>query len=139
MSQRSSTAFEPLFQQLEQFRAEWPKRGWSWDARFMCVASAFSVDLVDEANIALAKTFPHRWGNKTLASAPPLIQQIAERTGGVRADQLIFATNASGGAILFGLWWPWGDDTTITFRVGLPTANPTLENRLMEVFGAAPY
>jgi hypothetical protein len=139
MTQRGSTAFEPLFQQLEQFRGEWPKRGWSWDARFMCVASAFSADLADEANTALAKTFPHRWGSKTLASAPPLIQQIAERTGGVRADQWIFATNASGGAILYALWWPWGDDTTITLRVGLPTANPTLENRLMEVFGAAPY
>ena len=139
MSQRQSSAFEPLFEQLVDFRAKWPKRGWSWDGRFNCVASAFSSDMMDEANGALASAFPHRWNHKTLGTAPPLIQQIAERTGGVRADQWIFSTNASGGAVVFALWWPWGDDTTITLRVGLPTPNPSLEDRLRDVFGAAPY
>jgi hypothetical protein len=139
MSQKSSSAFDPLFDQLTQFRAKWPKRGWSWDHRFQCVASAFSAELVAEANTALAASFPGRWNHKTLASAPPLVQQIAERTGGVRADQWIFSTAVSGGAIIYGLWWPWGDDTTITFRIGLPSANPTLEDRLRDAFGASPY
>jgi hypothetical protein len=136
MNQRSGSAFEPLFAQLADFRAKWPKRGWSWDTRFNCVASAFSVDLVEEANTALAVAFPHRWSHRTIASAPPLVQQIAERTGGVRADQWIFATNPNAGALLYALWWPWGDDTTITLRIGLPSTNPSLEDRLREVFGA---
>lgn len=139
MSQRHSTAFDPIFGELADFRARWPKRGWSWDARFSCVASAFSTDLIEEANQALAGTFPHRWNQKSLSTAPPLVQQLAEKTGGVRADQWIFCTKSNAGALVFALWWPWGDDTTITLRVGLPTPNPTLEARLMEVFGAAPY
>lgn len=136
MNQRSGSAFEPLFAQLTEFRARWPKRGWSWDTRFNCVASAFSVELVEEANAALAVAFPNRWSHRTLSSAPPMVQQLAEKTGGVRADQWIFATNPNAGAILYGLWWPWGDDTTITLRIGLPSANPTLEDRLREVLGA---
>ena len=104
MSQRVTTAFEPLLTQLTDFRTKWPKRGWSWDARFSCVASAFSTELVEEANAALALTFPGRWNHRTLGTAPPLVQQIAERTGGVRADQWIFSTVPSGGAIIYGLW-----------------------------------
>jgi len=139
MSQKVSSAFDPLLTQLTEFRAKWPKRGWSWDGRFSCVASAFSSELVEEANAALAPTFPGRWNHKTLATAPPLVQQIAERTGGVRADQWIFATNPSGGAVIYALWWPWGDDTTITLRIGLPSPNPAMEDRLRDVFGASPY
>ena len=139
MSQRSVTAFEPFFPQLTEFRARWPKRGWSWDTRFACVASAFSVELVNECNQSILPTFPHRWSHRTLSSAPPLVQQVAERTGGVRADQWIFSTNANSGAIIYALWWPWGDDTTITLRIGLPTGNPALEERLRETFGAQIY
>lgn len=139
MSQRANTAFDPLLTQLAEFRAKWPKRGWSWDSRFSCVASAFSVEIVEEANAALAITFPGRWNHRTLGTAPPLVQQIAEKTGGVRADQWIFSTNPSGGAIVYGLWWPWGDDTTITLRLGLPSPNPSVEDRLRDVFGASPY
>lgn len=136
MTQRQVTAFEPLLAQLPDFRARWPKRGWSWDTRFMCVASAFSTELVEEANTALQPTFPHRWNHRSLSSAPPIVQQIAERTGGVRADQWILSTNANDGAILYALWWPWGDDTTITLRIGVPSANPALEDRLRDAFGA---
>ena len=129
-------AFEPLFATMTAFRGSWPKRGWSWDTRFSCVASAFSAELADEANTALTPAFPHRWNHKTLTTAPPVIQQIAERTGGVRADQWIYSTNSNAGAVIYALWWPWGDDTTITLRIGVPTANPVLEDRLREVFGA---
>ncbi len=139
MSQRNVTAFEPFFSALGEFRTRWPKRGWSWDGRLSCVASAFSVDQVNEASGALTPTFPNRWTHRTLATAPPLVQQVAERSGGVRSDQFIYATNPNAGAIVYALWWPWGDDTTITIRIGIPTANPALEDRLREVFGASPY
>jgi hypothetical protein len=136
MTQRQLTAFEPLLATLATFRTSWPKRGWSWDTRFSCVASAFSAEMTEEANAALGTAFPSRWSHRTLGSAPPLIQQIAERTGGVRADQWIYSTVANAGAVIYALWWPWGDDTTITLRIGLPSANPALEDRLRDVFGA---
>jgi len=138
MSQRNVTAFEPFFAALTEFRVRWPKRGWSWDGRLSCVASAFAVEQTNEANSALTPTFPNKWTHRTLPSAPPLVQQVAERSGGVRSDQLIYATNPNAGAIVYALWWPWGDDTTITLRIGIPTSNPSLEDRLRETFGASP-
>lgn len=136
MRERHLSAFDPLLAQMADFRLQWPKRGWSWDTRLSCIASALSVDLIEDANKALATPFPHRWGQRTLNQAPPTVQQIAEKTGGIRADQWIYSTNPNAGAILYALWWPWGDDTTITLRIGAPTANPSLELKLREAFGA---
>src|SRR5687768_10360991 len=115
----TSRSVQPLFDLLTRFRQTWPKRGWSWDTRVSCIASSFGVDLVDEARSALAPAFPHSWTHRTLAKAPPILGQIAERTGGVRADQMLYSTDPHGGVVAFGLWWPWGDDTTISYRIGL--------------------
>ena len=42
-----------------------------------------------------------------------------------------------GRLVAFGLWWPWGDETTISFRVGIGgyVLEPDLM-RLREAFGA---
>jgi hypothetical protein len=95
-------------------------RGWSWDRRFDCVASTFSIRLVPQARDAVTTTFPNEWNSRTLSSAPEEIQDVAERTGGVRSDQLIVATDDADGILAFGLWWPWGGEgTNISLRVGL--------------------
>ena len=110
---------DEIFRRFEAFRGLWPKKGWSWDYRFECVASSFQVDLIQEAESALLRHLPTIFDHKTLASAPAHIQEIAEEVGGVRADQRIFTGDASGRLAAFGLWWPWGDETTISLRVGL--------------------
>ncbi|HMR74496.1 MAG TPA: hypothetical protein PKD61_05280 [Polyangiaceae bacterium] len=133
----NASSTDELFNALTKFRAEWPKRGWSWDNRLSCVASAFGVELSDEARQALPLAFPHQWNHRNLNSAPPIVQQIAERTGGVRQDQMIVATNPVAGSIAYGLWWPWGDDTTISLRIGVAGGSGiALEERLRETFGA---
>lgn len=126
-----------LFANLANFRTTWPKRGWSWDNRLSCIASAFGVELADEARAALEVAFPHQWSHRTLAQAPALLQQIAERAGGVRSDQLLVSTPPSGGVVAYGLWWPWGDDTTISLRIGVAGGSAlVLEEQLRETFGA---
>ncbi len=114
-----ASATDQLFERLNAFRADWPKKGWSWDYRFECVASSFHVDLTREAETALLRHLPAIFDHKTLASAPAHIQEVSEEVGGVRADQKIFTGDASGRLAAFGLWWPWGDETTISLRVGL--------------------
>jgi hypothetical protein len=131
----SRSPVQPLFDSLGHFRLAWPKRGWSWDTRVSCVASSFGADTADEARTALKLAFPHSWTHRTTARAPAVLQQIAERTGGIRADQVLYATEACAGVIAFGLWWPWGDDTTISYRVGLSSTDHELEELLRETFG----
>jgi hypothetical protein len=134
MADRAGSVDE-LFDLLAAFRKSWPKRGWSWDTRLSCIASAFGVDVTDEAEASVAGSFPHQWTHRTLGGAPPIVQQIAERSGGVRSDQRILSTAPVAGCIAYGLWWPWGDDTTISLRIGMAGASlVTLEERLRETF-----
>jgi len=105
---------------MRRFRAAWVSRGWSWDRRFDCAASTFSVSLVADAREAVTSAYRNEWNSKTLAKAPQVVQEVAERTGGVRSDQLILATDADRDLVSYALWWPWGGEgTNISLRVGI--------------------
>jgi hypothetical protein len=137
MQSSTGSPTEGLFEVLGRLRTSWPKRGWSWDSRVSCVASSFGHDLMEEARQAAAIAFPYEWTKPTLQSAPPIIRDIAERTGGVRADQRLLATQPFGKLIAYGMWWPWGDEITISLRIGLAGSGASYEEaRLREAFSA---
>lgn len=114
-----ASPLDPLYNTLTQLRAEWPKRGWSWDSRFSCVASSFDMDVADRAREAVMHAFPAMWTDRTFAEAPPALREVGERTGGVRGGQLLYSCTPSHNVYAYGLWWPWGDGRTISLRVGL--------------------
>jgi hypothetical protein len=117
--QGGGSTTDQMFQALERFRQAWPKQGWSWDYRFNAVASSFHVDLSPEAERAIAVLFSELYDHRSLHRAPEHIQEVAEAVGGVRSDQRIYAAPASGRLVPYALWWPWGDEITISLRVGL--------------------
>jgi hypothetical protein len=80
---------------------------------------------------------PQEYTLRTIASAPAEVRDVAESTGGIRVDQRLYAGPGGGRIIGFGLWWPWGDETTISLRIGLGghVAEADLV-RLREVFDA---
>ncbi|MGH7269341.1 MAG: hypothetical protein ACREJ3_02840, partial [Polyangiaceae bacterium] len=85
---------------------------------------------------AAATALPNEWSMATIQQAIPAIRELAERTGGLRAGQMIFAGAAVAGAFAYGLWWPWGDGVTTSLRVGLGgtgVREDTLQ-RLRDVF-----
>jgi hypothetical protein len=108
-----------MFRALAKFRQAWVKQGWSWDYRVSCVASSFHVDLSDDAESAIKATFDQMFDHRSLGGAPEAIQEVAETVGGIRADQRIYTTHTGGRLSPFALWWPWGDEITISLRVGL--------------------
>ncbi len=130
---------EPLFVALGQFRKSWVTHGWSWDRRFECLASTFAVTRVSDATDAIRAVFPNEFTADTLGRAPEAILEVADATGGVRADQRVYATNEFASLISYALWWPWGGDgaTNISLRVGL-AGSPSFDDviRLREMFGA---
>lgn len=137
MQSHGGTTNEVFWDGLRELRRTWPGRGWSWDSRFQCVASTFAVEVVDQARDAALRALPHAWNERTLAKAPSHIRQIAESTGGVRADQLLMARQSVDGLLAYGLWWPWRNEVTISFRLGLGgIAGPREEMDLMDMFGA---
>jgi hypothetical protein len=125
-----------LFDSMKQMRAAWPQRGWSWDNRFMCLSSSFNVELEPKARAAAAIVMPHDWSPQTLHQAPQHIRDLVERTGGLRAGQLVLAGAPVGRAYAYGLWWPWGDGVTTSLRLGLgPEPREDVFNRFRDVFG----
>ena len=128
---------QSLFDALRKFKSSWPARGWSWDGRFVCVASTFTVEFEELAAAAAREALPAQYTQANLASAPSNLRDLAQRTGGLRAGQFLMAHGPVGPLMGFGLWWPWGDGETISFRVGLVDIDPAREpyRRLRDVFG----
>lgn len=131
-------ASSPLFDSLVRLRAAWPGGGWSWDGRLSCVSSSFSVELTDEARTAAKRALPHEWTAESIGTAPDIIREVADVSGGVRAEQLVLATDPDARMIAFGLWWPWGDDVTISLRVGLTgRVSEDDQDSFRDLFGAS--
>ena len=128
---------ESLFVAMKDLRASWPSRGWSWDKRLSCVTSSFNVETEETARNALALALPTEWASTTITQAPAALQDLAERTGGLRAGQLIFVSAVAGSTYAYGLWWPWGDGITTSGRIGLGGSGATQAalQRLRDTFG----
>ena len=129
-----------LLDALKRFRAGWPQRGWSWDSRLSCVSSSFNTDIEPQAKQATAIVLGTEWTMANIAQAPPALQTIAQRTGGLRQGQRVLSTAAFGRVFAYGLWWPWGDGMTTSMRIGLGGADTIRDatTRLCETFGVEP-
>src|SRR4029079_9625016 len=62
---------------------------------------------------------PTSFSVETLPGAPEGVRGLVEKCGGLRATQLVFWGGADDAPGPFGLWWPWGDGTTVSLRIGL--------------------
>src|SRR5579862_5528907 len=107
MMANANDPIQPLFDGLKRLKASWPARGWSWDNRFVCVASTFTQPFEPAARKSAAEALPAEWTATTLGQASPQLRDLAARTGGLRAGQLLLTGGPVGGLLAFGLWWPW--------------------------------
>jgi hypothetical protein len=129
--------WQSLFQALEGLKTQWPASDWTYDRRLKCVASSIPMNLEPAARAAMASLLPTSFSAQTLASAPEGVRKLAEGCGGVRSSQLLFWGGEAGAPGAFGLWWPWGDGTTVSLRVGLHDVDLPKERypRLRDIFG----
>jgi hypothetical protein len=102
-----------------KLKSTWPARAWSWDSRLVCITSSFAVEVETKARAAALEALPLEFTPATLARAPAELRRVAERAGGLRMGQLLLTTRDQSTLVPFGLWWPWGDGMTTSFRVGL--------------------
>jgi hypothetical protein len=129
--------WDALFGSLEDLRRRWPIPEWTYDRRLKCVASSIPLTREADARAAMAGALPISWSVETLPTAPDDARALVEKCGGLRAAQLLFWGGAAGGPGAFGLWWPWGDGTTVSLRIGLHDVDLPKERypRLRDIFG----
>jgi len=116
----------PVLEPLRVLRKGWPNPTWTWDERFTMLASSFPKAQEMQARASAAHALPYAWDMNSIATAPAGLRSICERTGGLRAGQMMMAGKA-GDIVLYGLWWPWGGGGTITLRIGLGAHDPMEE------------
>jgi len=132
-------SWQPLFDRFAKLKADWPARAWSWDSRLICVTSSFTVEFDGKARSAALTALPLEYNAATLAKAPMELRRVAERSGGLRMGQMLLTSKEIGPLVPFGLWWPWGDGMTTSFRVGLDGLEWDDEPypRIREIFGVS--
>lgn len=132
-----SAPWQPVFDQLRELSESWPAPEWSWDTRLSMIASSFERAHEAAATTSAARALPQSWTSKTLDTAPAVLRALAERTGGLRAKQLLLGNDQHAGIVIYGLWWPWGSGDTITLRIGIAHRDRATDPfpRLRELFG----
>ncbi len=115
----ADTYYNALFERFTTLKSSWPARAWSWDSRLLCVTSSFTVEFESKARACALAALPVELTAATLPRASSELRRVAERAGGLRIGQLLLTTKETTTHAAFGLWWPWGDGMTTSFRVGL--------------------
>jgi hypothetical protein len=131
-------AWQPLLDRLTKLRDHWPAPPpWTWDGRFSTIASSFDAAIEPQIRATAQLVFPRGWTMKSLELAPPDLQGLAARTGGLRAGQRLLGGDENQDPALYGLWWPWAGGAKITLRIGLLDVVGTAEPlpRIRELFG----
>ena len=90
---------------------------WTWDERFLCALAQFSTNDKDKVSSILDRFMDAKWDVFGVEEAPEIVMQLAGDIGGIRADQLLFTTDARKNVFIFGAWWPWQDGRTISLRI----------------------
>jgi hypothetical protein len=115
--------WQPILDALTQLRSAWPARDWSWDHRFKCVTSSLGTDAGAAAKSALVAAVPAEWDAASFANAPDEVRALSERCGELRPGQALLTASPVGGMVLFAMWWPWGDGSKVSIRLGIANSD----------------
>ena len=91
---------------------------WKWDGRFQAVLAEFSAAKKVDVRTILERSLRNAWESSNIGSAPDRVREISGRLGGLRPGQLLFTSDPGQETFIFCAWWPWGDNKTISIRIG---------------------
>lgn len=138
----------PAFAQIQQkcqqlFAASNEFLLWQPDDRYLAVTTNFDISDLDRALKLLVNTFG--WGKapEDLHAASERLLEVIEMLGGLARGQIIFSFEPDDAPLLYAAWWPWGNGSRISIRIGLhlPGASAEqqtcLEEKLSAIFTSA--
>jgi len=101
---------------------------WKWDNTFQAALCEFPAFSSNEFLTILVDNFTCCWDGNSIAAAPKDILQLADRLGGLQADQLILCSDAGHDTPALGAFWPWQNSETVSIRIFLHMQGSTDHN-----------
>lgn len=103
---------------------------WKWDDRFETVLAEFDVKDKDQVHANLKSIMGSIWDDKNAEESPEIVRLVIAYFEGIGPRQLLFTSDPDEDDIILCAWWPWGNDTTISIRIGVyATCLSNEENR----------
>mgnify|MGYP001044993158 CR=1 FL=1 len=100
-------------------RATTPSYEWTWDGRFQTALLVFGAADREKICSELISLFMGKWDVNTIEKASVMVREHVGGRMDIKPGQVIFASDNGVHTLLFAAWWPWGDGTRISLRVGL--------------------
>jgi len=92
---------------------------WKWDKRFETVLAEFSVADKEIIYQAIAPHMGKIWDTDTIGDIPSVVQMVMDYFGGMNPGQRLLTSDVDVDGLLLCAWWPWGNNTTISIRIGV--------------------
>jgi hypothetical protein len=92
---------------------------WKWDARFGTAVAEFPAEKQATVLGILDRYLSSRWNSTSIADAPEVVKKVREHLGGLMAGQLLLLSDPDAGTLVYCAWWPWGNEQTISVRIGV--------------------
>ncbi len=96
------------------------------DRRF--AASLVTIDNEDIETVKnnLEGFFENKWDSSSIKKASKPEKKLVKNFSGLQSGQILF-TAIDENMILFGAWWPWGDNSKVSLRIGFFSLNDKLD------------
>ena len=91
---------------------------WKWDRRFETVLAEFGVAKKDQVRGILERHLESTYDSANVGNGPDIVRTVESQFGGLWPGQLLFTSDPTRQALIFGMWWPWGDGKEISLRIG---------------------
>jgi hypothetical protein len=90
---------------------------WEYDDRFSSALTVIKNDDAVSLMDTLTVLFEAKYDHKTIKKSDKITRKLAKEFSGMQNGQFLF-TSYNGTDCLFAAWWPWGDNTRVSLRVG---------------------
>ena len=96
---------------------------WQWEPNLQLVSTVLGRDEGETALDELSAHFERQWHFASFEHAPRLITEFVNSRFGIVPGQRVFAADNGVGLVLYAVWWPWGDDSKASLRIGMFSPN----------------
>ena len=91
---------------------------WEPDERFPCCFATIEYSESVSARTLLVELYDNAFDHRTIKKSSKQEKQLAKIFSGVSKDQYLFTTTIDE-ITIYCAWWPWGDKSNVSLRIGL--------------------